>query len=169
MSAVSLTSPSGSGSAADWRRSERSHDRDRYGAAENRPVSVTEPVAGMPRRTHRPAALPPLSGAQLAAVFGRPPACASRCPETADLLSWLLVGRRSGPLFLTDRKAPPRVPAADLCPVTGRARMSYRRAPEIFTSATRPLDPSGRGWTLHQLSAAGGQAGRRRAASAQAP
>ena len=60
-----------------------------------------------------------------------------------------------GYLFLTDRKAPPRVPAADVCPVTGRARMSYRRAAEIFASATRPLDPSGRGWTLHQLSAAG--------------
>jgi integrase/recombinase XerD len=32
--------------------------------------------------------------------------------------------------------------------------MSYRRAVEIFTAATRPLDPSGRGWTLHQLSLA---------------
>jgi integrase len=85
------------------------------------------------------------------------------CPETADLLSWLLVGRRSGPLFLTDRKAPPRIPAADVCPVTGRARMSYRRAAEIFTATTRELDPAGRGWTLHQLSAAGGRAGAGRA------
>jgi hypothetical protein len=162
-----------------------------------------DPVAGLRRRAHRPVALPPLSGAQVAAVFGRPaslreqalwrllhdsgwpaglalaldagavdlaarrargaaPGCAAParpwCPETADLLSWLLVGRRSGPVFLTDRKAPARVPAADVCPVTGRARMSYRRAAEIFASATRPLDPSGRGWTLHQLSAAGGQA-----------
>jgi hypothetical protein len=33
--------------------------------------------------------------------------------------------------------------------------MSYRRAVEIFTAATRPLDPSGRGWTLHQLCLAG--------------
>ena len=74
--------------------------------------------------------------------------------ETADLLSWLLAGRRSGPLFLTGRKAPPGAPAADVCPVTGRARMSYRRAAEIFTAATSPLDPSGRGWTLHQLSVA---------------
>jgi integrase len=172
----------------------------------------SDPVAGVPLRAHRPAALPPLSGAQVAAVFGRPaslrehalwrllydsgwpaglalaldagavdlavrragaaaPGIAGRgagaqgrpwCPETADLLSWLLVGRRSGPLFLTDRKAPPRVPAADVCPVTGRARMSYRRAAEIFASATRPLDPSGRGWTLHQLSAAGGQGPQRR-------
>jgi len=38
--------------------------------------------------------------------------------------------------------------------VTGQARMSYRRAAELFTTLTRPLDPAGRGWTLHQLSAA---------------
>jgi integrase/recombinase XerD len=35
--------------------------------------------------------------------------------------------------------------------VTGRGRLSYRRAAEIFTTATVPLDPAGRGWTLHQL------------------
>lgn len=29
--------------------------------------------------------------------------------------------------------------------------MSYRRAAELFTAATAPLDPAGRGWTLHQL------------------
>jgi hypothetical protein len=61
----------------------------------------------------------------------------------------------SGPHFLTDRKAPPLVPAADVCPVTGRERMSYRRSAEIFTSAALPLDPSGRGRALHQLPAAG--------------
>ena len=48
--------------------------------------------------------------------------------------------------------------------MTGRARMSYRRAAEIFAAATRPLDPFGRGWTLHQLSAASVQDGPRRAA-----
>jgi integrase/recombinase XerD len=32
--------------------------------------------------------------------------------------------------------------------------MSYRRAAELFTELTRPLDPAGHGWTLHQLSAA---------------
>ena len=47
-----------------------------------------------------------------------------------------------------------RAAAADVCPVTGQARMSYRRAAEIFTALTRPLDPAGRGWTLHQLRAA---------------
>jgi hypothetical protein len=33
----------------------------------------------------------------------------------------------------------------------GAARMSYRRAAEIFSEWTRPLDPAGHGWTLHQL------------------
>src|SRR5262245_18449540 len=71
--------------------------------------------------------------------------------ETGELISWLLAGRRHGPLFRTDRRAPAGTPPADVCPLTGRARMSYRRAAEIFTEHTRPLDPAGRGWTLHQL------------------
>jgi integrase/recombinase XerD len=29
--------------------------------------------------------------------------------------------------------------------------MSYRRAAEIFTTRTQPLDPAGKGWTLHQF------------------
>jgi integrase/recombinase XerD len=70
---------------------------------------------------------------------------------TAGLLSMLVVGRAEGPLFLTDRRAPAGTPTADRCPYTGRARLSYRRAAEIFTGATRPLDPAGRGWTLRQL------------------
>ena len=71
--------------------------------------------------------------------------------QTGDLLSWLLAGRRGGPVFLTDRRAPAGTAAADLCPLTGRGRLSYRRAAEIFTEHTRPLDPDGRGWMLHQL------------------
>jgi len=71
---------------------------------------------------------------------------------TSQVLSWLLAGRTSGPVFVTGRRAPAR--AADRCPVTGQARMSYRRAAELFTALTRPLDPAGRGWTLHQLSGA---------------
>jgi hypothetical protein len=54
------------------------------------------------------------------------------------------------------------------CPVTGRARMSYRRAVEIFTAATRPLDPSGRGWTLHQLCLAEDTPGQPKKTSASA-
>jgi len=74
---------------------------------------------------------------------------------TTQLLRWLLAGRTEGPVFLTGRHAPAGSDPAHTCPVTGRARMSYRRAVEIFTAATRPLDPSGRGWTLHQLCLAG--------------
>ena len=73
---------------------------------------------------------------------------------TSQILRWLLSGRTWGPVFLTDRRAPARTPAADVCALTGQARMSYRRAAEIFAALTRPLDPVGRGWTLHQLSAA---------------
>ena len=73
---------------------------------------------------------------------------------TSQILRWLLSGRTWGPVFLTDRKAPARTVTADACPLTGQARMSYRRAAEVFTTLTRPLDPAGRGWTLHQLSAA---------------
>ena len=73
---------------------------------------------------------------------------------TSQILRWLLSGRTWGPVFLTDRRAPAGTAPADVCPLTGQARMSYRRAAEIFAALTRPLDPSGRGWTLHQLSAA---------------
>jgi hypothetical protein len=74
---------------------------------------------------------------------------------TTQLLRWLLAGRTWGPVFVTGRRAPARARAADVCRVTGQARMSYRRAAEIFTTLTRPLDPAGRGWTLHQLSGSG--------------
>ena len=73
---------------------------------------------------------------------------------TSQILRWLLSGRTWGPVFLTDRRAPATTAPGDVCPLTGQARMSYRRAAEIFAELTRPLDPAGRGWTLHQLSAA---------------
>ncbi|MFB7956358.1 MULTISPECIES: hypothetical protein [unclassified Streptomyces] len=69
-------------------------------------------------------------------------------PGTARLLPMLLAGRTAGPVFVTDRRAPAGTATADRCPVTGRGRLSYRRAAELFTTATRPLDPAGRGWTL---------------------
>jgi integrase/recombinase XerD len=71
---------------------------------------------------------------------------------TSQVLRWLLAGRTWGPVFLTDRRAPAGSDPHDTCRLTGHARMSYRRAAEIFTIATRPLDPAGRGWMLHQLS-----------------
>jgi integrase/recombinase XerD len=69
---------------------------------------------------------------------------------TATLLPRLLKGRTRGPVFCTDRAAPTRTPTLDVCPVTGRARLSYRRAAELSTTATRPLS-EGDGWVLHQL------------------
>jgi site-specific recombinase XerD len=73
----------------------------------------------------------------------------------ARLLPRLLRGRTSGPLFLADRRAPTsgsRAPAAaDICPQTGRGRLSYPRAEYLFKTATADLNPHGTGWTLHQL------------------
>ena len=72
----------------------------------------------------------------------------------AQLLPRLLTGRDRGPVFLTDRRAVRAVAGGDLDPVTGRARLSYRRAAELFAQHTRPLaDPveHAEGWTLHQL------------------
>lgn len=65
---------------------------------------------------------------------------------TARLLPKVVAGRTRGPLFLTTRPpAPSRTVAmTDLDPGTGHTRLSYRRAAEIFTSASG-------GSTLHQL------------------
>lgn len=72
----------------------------------------------------------------------------------------LITRRTRGPLFLTDRKAPTGTPTPEVCPETGRARLSYRRAEGLFEENTRlpanllaspddieDLD----GWTLHRL------------------
>ncbi len=66
--------------------------------------------------------------------------------KTARLLPRYLRGRRTGPVFLAGiAPAPARQPAlADIDPVTGHARLSYRRAAELFTLASG-------GGTLHQL------------------
>ncbi|GIH68576.1 hypothetical protein Mth01_08290 [Sphaerimonospora thailandensis] len=72
---------------------------------------------------------------------------------TARLLPQLVAGRARGPVFLADRRpGPSRTPReADLCPETGRRRLSYERAEYLFKQATRPLDPAGDGYTLRQL------------------
>ncbi|MBA9002113.1 sigma-70 family RNA polymerase sigma factor [Thermomonospora cellulosilytica] len=72
---------------------------------------------------------------------------------TARLLPELLAGRTRGPVFLADRRpAPARMPAeADLCPETGRGRLSYERAEYLFKQATKSLDPTGDGHTLRSL------------------
>jgi integrase len=56
---------------------------------------------------------------------------------SARLLPRLLAGRTRGPVFLTDRAAPPGTPTVDVCPVTGHARLSYRRAAALFAQHTR--------------------------------
>jgi integrase len=62
---------------------------------------------------------------------------------TARLLPRLLKGRTAGPVFVTDRRARVQLRPSDLAP-GDRARLSYRRAAELFEQASG-------GWTLHQL------------------
>lgn len=70
---------------------------------------------------------------------------------SARLLPRLIGERRAGPIFLAERRpAPARSPAADdLCPVTGRGRLSYERAEYLFKQSSFKV--TSRGWTLHQL------------------
>jgi len=63
---------------------------------------------------------------------------------TARLLPRLLAGRRTGPVFTTARRARVELPPADIDAGSGKARLSYRRAAELFEAATG-------GRTLHQL------------------
>jgi integrase len=70
---------------------------------------------------------------------------------SARLLPRLIGERDAGPIFLADRRpAPARAPASvDLCPITGRGRLSYERAAYLFKHNS--LRISKNGWTLHQL------------------
>ncbi|MFG1967629.1 tyrosine-type recombinase/integrase [Nonomuraea sp. NPDC049028] len=52
-------------------------------------------------------------------------------------------------MFLTDRRARVPLPPGDVDEDSGRARLSYRRAAELFEQATAEL-PGGP-YTLHQL------------------
>jgi len=69
--------------------------------------------------------------------------------KTAMLLPRLLKGRKSGPVFLTDRRSRVELPPGDIDRASGKARLSYRRAAEIFEEATD--GEQGGPWTLHQL------------------
>lgn len=71
--------------------------------------------------------------------------------RTAELLPLLVIGRSSGPVFLTERRAPDSVERADRCPYTGRGRLSSRRAAELFRQATASLGPTAAGWSLRDL------------------
>jgi site-specific recombinase XerD len=62
---------------------------------------------------------------------------------TARLLPRLLAGRTAGPVFLPDRRAAAagrRAPATDdICPETGRGRLSYPRAEYLFKQASNSM------------------------------
>ncbi|WP_331768289.1 DUF6596 domain-containing protein [Embleya sp. NBC_00896] len=66
---------------------------------------------------------------------------------TAALLPELVAGRTRGPVFLAERRPGPAraevLGARDVCPETGRGRLSYERAQFLFKSTT--------GHTLRQL------------------
>ncbi len=64
----------------------------------------------------------------------------------ARMLAKLTAGRQAGPVFLTSRRAASHrvTAAADLDPATGRARLSYEMAEQLFKRYTG-------GKTLHQL------------------
>lgn len=70
---------------------------------------------------------------------------------SARLLPRLIGDRDAGPVFLAERRpAPARAPAAaDVCPATGRGRLSYERAEYLFKQHSFKV--SKQGWTLHQL------------------
>jgi integrase/recombinase XerC/integrase/recombinase XerD len=62
---------------------------------------------------------------------------------TARLLPRLLRGRKTGPVFVTERRARVQLPPSDLDPA-GHARLSYQQAEAVFKGASG-------GATLHQL------------------
>jgi integrase/recombinase XerC/integrase/recombinase XerD len=63
---------------------------------------------------------------------------------SARLLPWLLKGRTSGPVFVTERRARVELPPCDVDQASGRARLSYRQAEDLFRAASG-------GATPHQL------------------
>ena len=64
--------------------------------------------------------------------------------RTARLLPRLLKGRKSGPVFLTERRARVELPPGDIDQENGKARLSYVQAEQLFKAASG-------GATLHQL------------------
>jgi len=63
---------------------------------------------------------------------------------TARLLPRLLKGRRTAPVFLTERSARVELPPGDIDQASGRARLGYRTAEQLFKAASG-------GAALHQL------------------
>jgi integrase len=69
--------------------------------------------------------------------------------DTNRLLVELTAGRSEGPVFLTGRRAKGERASGDIDAASGKGRLSYRRAAEIFEEAT--AGEQGGPWTLHQL------------------
>ncbi|MEV5897354.1 hypothetical protein [Nonomuraea fuscirosea] len=73
---------------------------------------------------------------------------------TARLLPRLLTGRTSGPVFLANRSAPTfgrrTLLEADIDPTTGRGRLSYSRAENLFNTASAKLDRHRPRLSLHR-------------------
>ncbi len=63
---------------------------------------------------------------------------------SARLLPRIIVGRQTGPLFLADRRpAPARTPATvDVCPVTGRGRLTAIRGSYTGSATPSGLNPT---------------------------
>ncbi|MEJ2870687.1 DUF6596 domain-containing protein [Actinomycetospora sp. OC33-EN08] len=111
-----------------------------------RPVAAraTRPATPVPDGPPRERALWTLlaeSGASVTAVLALDVADLPRVtcsPTTAELLAALVGTRSAGPVFLSDRRpGPTRTPGArDLCPHTGRRRLSYERAEYLFKRAS---------------------------------
>ncbi|MET7778713.1 site-specific integrase [Streptomyces mirabilis] len=118
-----------------------------------------DPTIGIERRPAPPDRTKALADSQITAKGGATEWIHWQS-GTTQLLPRLIGRRTRGPLFLTDRKAPAGTPTLDVCPETGRARLSYRRTEETFEENTRlPADPLASpediedlgGWMLHRL------------------
>lgn len=60
---------------------------------------------------------------------------------TARLLPRLLKGRKTGPAFLTERRARVPLPPGDIDAASGRARLSYQQAEALFKAASGTATP----------------------------
>ncbi|MEU2253818.1 site-specific integrase [Nocardia xishanensis] len=71
---------------------------------------------------------------------------------TARLLPRLIKDRTAGPVFISHRRPGPGkyLGERDLCPDTGRARLSSDQARDLLDAATT-TDGPGTGWDVHEL------------------
>jgi DNA-binding transcriptional ArsR family regulator len=105
----------------------------------------TGPGAGRPAGKDLPALRPPARGGPAGPELPAPRRAARRRGAGRPLRRRARRPRAGGPRHrrLGDRRPTRAVAGLDLDPTSGRARLSYRRAAELFQART--------GWTLHQL------------------